>query len=119
MKPVIGVDEATDYSLIDYYFLASFRHYEYSTITLCGDIMQGLNDNGISSWEELKGFVLPGLEVFELRVSHRQTPILLELSKRLYKDDQGKEAPYHTNQKKSESEAAPLCFTLHLSATRR
>lgn len=110
VKPVIGVDEATDYSLIDYYFIASFRHYEYSTITLCGDIMQGLNDNGITSWEELKGFVLPGLEVFELRVSYRQTPTLLELSKRLYKDDQGKEAPYHTNQKSSESEAVPLCF---------
>lgn len=50
------------------------------------------------------------MEVFELRVSYRQTPTLLELSKRLYKDDQGKEAPYHTNQKTSESEAVPLCF---------
>jgi hypothetical protein len=43
-KPVIGVDEATDYSMIDYYFITSFKHFEYSTITLCGDIMQGLNE---------------------------------------------------------------------------
>jgi hypothetical protein len=54
VKYVIGIDEATDYSLIDYYFMSSFCHYEFSSLTLCGDIMQGLNDNGIESWEMLK-----------------------------------------------------------------
>jgi hypothetical protein len=47
VRPVIGIDEATDYSLLDYYLMMSFRHYEFSSITLCGDIMQGLNSNGI------------------------------------------------------------------------
>ena len=110
MKPVIGVDEATDYSIVDYYFMASFRHYDYNSMTLCGDIMQGLNDNGIASWDELRQMVLPNLLVYELDVSHRQTPTLLEMSRKLYKADLGKDAPYHTNYEKSDSEAAPLCY---------
>lgn len=72
VKPVIVVDEATDYSLIDYYFMASFRHYEFNTMTLCGDIMQGLNNYGIESWEQLKKYILPNLKIFEFKVSYRQ-----------------------------------------------
>lgn len=109
-KPVIMVDEATDYSILDYYFMASFRYYEYSSLTLCGDIMQGLNANGIESWDDLKKSVLPDLKVFELKVSYRQTPTLLQMSKRLYKNDQGKDAPYDTNMEKSDAEVPPICF---------
>ena len=110
VKPVIVVDEATDYSLIDYYFMASFRHYEFNTITLCGDIMQGLNNYGIDSWEQLKKSVLPNLKIFELKVSYRQTPTLLDLSKRLYLDDQGVEAPYHSLMEMSKDEPQPICY---------
>lgn len=110
VKYVIGVDEATDYSLIDYYFMASFCHYEYSSLTLCGDIMQGLNDNGISSWDDLKNNFLPNLEVFELKTSYRQLPTLLDMSKKMYLADRGKEAPYTTNKERSATEPAPLCF---------
>ena len=100
VKPVIGIDEATDYSVIDYYFMASFRHYEYSTITLCGDIMQGLNDNGIKDWNQLKDFVLPNLMVCELKTSYRQLPSLLDMSKQMYFDDRKVEAPYETKKKR-------------------
>ncbi len=110
VRPVIGIDEATDYSIIDYYFMASFRHYEFSSITLCGDIMQGLNDNGIKSWNQLKEFILPNLEVFELKTSYRQLPSLLDMSKQMYKDDRGVDAPYTTKKERSKSEPAPICF---------
>ena len=110
VRPVIGIDEATDYSIIDYYFMTSFRHYEFSSITLCGDIMQGLNDNGIKSWDQLKEFILPNLEVFELKTSYRQLPSLLDMSKKMYKDERGVEAPYSTKKERSKSEPAPICF---------
>lgn len=110
VKPVIGIDEATDYSVIDYYFMASFRHYEYSSLTLCGDIMQGLNDNGIKSWEQLRKSILPNLEIVELKTSYRQLPTLLDMSKQMYIDDQGIEAPYHTTKKRSDDEPAPICI---------
>lgn len=109
VKYVIGVDEATDYSLIDYYLIASFRHYEFASITLCGDIMQGLNENGVTDWNDLKG-ILPGLQVYELRTSYRQLPTLVDLSKRLYQDELGVEAPYSTEKEKSPHEQPPLCF---------
>ena len=108
-KPVIGVDEATDYSLIDYYFITSFKHFEYSTITLCGDIMQGLNENGIKEWSDLK-WLMPNLEVCELKTSYRQLPTLLEMSKHIYIDDRGTTAPYNSNLTKQDNEPVPLCY---------
>ena len=110
VKHVIGVDEATDYSLIDYYFMCSFCHYEFSSITLCGDIMQGLNENGIESWDSLRKTILPNLEIFELQTSYRQLPSLLDMSKKLYLADRGVEAPYTTKKERSDNEPAPLCF---------
>ena len=110
VKPVIGIDEATDYSIIDYYFMASFCHYEYSTLTLCGDIMQGLNDNGIKNWNQLKKSILPKLEIYELKTSYRQLPSLLDMSKQMYYDDLKVEAPYTTTKERSDNEPAPLCF---------
>ncbi len=108
-KPVIGIDEATDYSYIDYYFMTSFRHYEYSSITLCGDLMQGLNSNGVKDWKDLER-LLPKLKVYELKESYRQVPTLLDMSKKLYKDERGKDAPYSTTKERSDSEPAPLCY---------
>ena len=47
-KAVIGVDEATDYSLIDYYAINSLRHHVVSAVTLSGDMMQSMNARGQS-----------------------------------------------------------------------
>lgn len=109
VKPVIGVDEATDYTYLDYYFMVSFRHYEFSSITLCGDLMQGLNNNGVKEWKDLER-LLPKLTIYELRESYRQVPTLLDMSKQLYKDDRGVDAPYSTSKERSDSEPVPLCY---------
>lgn len=93
-KHVIGVDEASDYSELDYWCLKSFRDPEYYAITLCGDVMQGLSSNGIKSWDQLRDWVFPELDVFTLKISYRQWPALLEVAQRMYKDDLGFEAPY-------------------------
>jgi len=109
VRPVIGIDEATDYSLLDYYFMVSFRHYEFSSITLCGDIMQGLNTKGVEKWESLqKTFILPSLDVKKLNISYRQLPTLVDVSKEMYKDDQGSYPSYNSEREKSTDEPAPL-----------
>lgn len=108
VRNVIGVDEATDYSLLDYYFMVSFRHYEFSSITLCGDLMQGLNSNGITDWEELQEFNLPNLEVKTLDVSYRQLPTLLDVARELYHDELGVYPTYQSKIKKHPSEPKPL-----------
>ena len=108
VRPVIGVDEATDFSILDYYLMVSFRHYDFSSITLCGDIMQGLNNNGINSWDELKKFVLPSLDIKHLSISYRQLPTLLDVSKEMYKDDQGEYPSYTSKMGKSDDEPLPI-----------
>lgn len=109
-KHVIGIDEATDYTLLDYYMMYSFRHYEYASVTLCGDIMQGLNRYGITDWQELKQFIMPNLEVDSLNISYRQLPTLLNMAREMYKDDQGCYPEYHTKNLPSESEPSAIAF---------
>lgn len=108
VKPVIGIDEATDYTLLEYYFMVSFRHYDFSSITLCGDIMQGLNNNGIQHWKDLQKHILPKLEVKTLDVSYRQLPTLLDMAREMYKDDQKIYPSYHSDKEKSSDEPKPL-----------
>lgn len=110
-KYVIGVDEATDFSWLDYYLITSLRHYEFSSITLCGDSMQGLNADGITDWIILKDKnLLPNLEVVELLVSYRQSPVLVEMARRMFEDERGYKAPYSTLKLKLDSDAKPLAF---------
>lgn len=108
VRNVIGIDEATDYSLLDYYFMVSFRHYEFSSITLCGDLMQGLNSNGITDWDEIKKFNLPNLDVKSLNISYRQLPTLLDMARELYYDDLGYYPSYKSEMERVESEPPPL-----------
>lgn len=111
VRNVIGVDEATDYTLLDYYFMVSFRHYEFSSITLCGDMMQGLNGNGITSWQELRDFKyskLSKLEVKTLNISYRQLPTLLDMARELYHDELGVYPTYRSEMEREATEPKPL-----------
>ena len=108
-KPVIGIDEATDYTVMDYYFMYSFRNYDYSSVTLCGDIMQGLHQYGIRDWSELKD-VIPNLEIRSLLVSYRQTPTLVEMAKKIYFAERGELPSYNSRESISEEEPKPLAF---------
>lgn len=108
-KPVIGVDEATDYSILDYYLMYSFRHYRFHSVTLCGDIMQGITDNGISDWKDLSKWAVPELCTYELKVSYRQTPTLLNLAREMYRDEIGHYPAYHSDKEMDkENEPTPI-----------
>jgi superfamily I DNA/RNA helicase len=51
---------------------------------------------------------LPNLEVKSLNISYRQLPSLVEMSKEMYKDDQGQYPSYNSEHKKSDDEPKPL-----------
>ena len=108
-KPVIGIDEATDYTVMDYYFMYSFRNYEYSSVTLCGDIMQGLHKYGIRDWSEIKS-VIPDLEIRSLKISYRQIPTLVEMAKKIYFSERGEMPPYNSRDVVMEGDFKPLAF---------
>ena len=109
VKPVIGVDEATDYSILDYYLINSFRHFQFNSVTLSGDIMQGITEHGIKDWNELSNWLLPDLTKFELKVSYRQTPTLVNLAREMYKDEEGRYPSYNSDKEMDEdNEPAPI-----------
>lgn len=94
-RPVIGVDEATDYSLIEYYGIKSFGHYEVCSYTFCGDTMQLMKEDGITDWKQLQHPLLfEKLEVKELVMSYRQSEELLRLADMIYLEETGKHSPY-------------------------
>lgn len=110
-KCVIGVDEATDYSLLDYYAINSLRNAKVSSITLSGDMMQSLNENGIKEWKELKDdIVFPNIDIMPLSVSYRQGPKLIKLAQYLYNKVTGKRASYKCYLKGEKKTPDPLWF---------
>ena len=103
-RPVIGVDEATDYSILDYYAIKSFGHYLVSGFTLCGDTMQLMKEDGITDWEILRHPLLFGdLSIKSLNISYRQTKELMDLAGRIYYEETGKESPYVCFQKEAKT----------------
>ena len=107
-RPVIGIDEATDYSIIDFYGIKSFGHYEVCSYTLSGDIMQLMKDDGIADWSILRHPLLfEELEIHNLLMSYRQSAELLSLAAKIYKVEMGEESPYKCFLKE-ESTPSPL-----------
>lgn len=94
-RPVIGVDEATDYSIIDFYGIKSFGHYAVRSYTLCGDTMQLMKEDGITDWNVLKHPLLfEQMDIQNLNISYRQSEELLELADKIYQEERGVKSPY-------------------------
>lgn len=92
-KTLIGIDEATDFNLYEYYALRSFAHERVCSFLLSGDIMQGMNRYGIANWGVLgdKNIFGNKMIVYTLEKSYRQSPALLKLSQYLYQSSTGGE----------------------------
>lgn len=106
-KPVIGIDEASDFSIIDLWAIHSFGHPELSSVTLSGDIMQRMTVDGLSTWDDFSK-VVPSTEQKDLQVSYRQSPTLLSLAQTIYEKSTGIKATYRSYIEKDEAEPKPL-----------
>lgn len=107
-RPIIGIDEVTDFSICDIYAMQSLLTRDFNSLTLCGDMMQRMTSYGIKSWEELNGVVANPL-VVEMRTSYRQSKKLLEVARQLYKDTLG-DTPNYKAFMKSNKVPDPLVF---------
>lgn len=107
-RPIIGVDEATDFSKYDIYAMQSFLTMDYNSMTLCGDVMQRLTQAGLTSWDEINDVVENPL-VQSMRTSYRQSSALLDVAKNLYIDTIG-EDPGYKSFMKSKKVPLPLEF---------
>lgn len=109
-RPIIGIDEATDFSNVDIYAMMTLSRTELSSVTLCGDVMQRLTDSGLNNWEELN-VIIPKDKIVKakLKTSYRQSTKLLDVAKAMYHDTIGEE-PNYVAYMKSKKVPAPLMF---------
>lgn len=107
-RPIIGIDEATDFSICEIYAMQSLLTREFNSLTLCGDMMQRLTTCGIKKWEELDGVVSNPLRV-DLKTSYRQSKNLLDVAKQIYTETLG-EVPSYKPFMKSSKVPAPLVY---------
>ena len=92
-RPIIGIDEITDFCECDIYAMESLLNNEYNSLTLSGDLMQRLTTSGITSWDNVKPLV-KNIKVVEMKTSYRQSTKLLKVAKDLYLDTIGQEPNY-------------------------
>lgn len=107
-RPIIGIDEVTDFSICDIYAMQSLLTRGFNSLTLCGDMMQQITRYGIESWDELEGVVINPVP-FETKTSYRQSKKLLEVARQLCIDTLG-ETPSYRAFMKSNKVPAPLVY---------
>lgn len=105
-RPIIGIDEATDFSICEIYAMQSLLTQGFNSLTLCGDLMQRMTPYGIKSWKELEGVIVNPV-VVEMKTSYRQSKKLLEVARQLYRDTLN-ETPNYRAFMKSNKVPAPL-----------
>jgi hypothetical protein len=117
MRPVIAVDEATDFSLVDLVCMSSFRHPAINSVTFCGDLIQRITSEGLRSWEELDSMLsrLEGrtgsiVPVLCMTTSYRQGNKILTLAKSIFRNIHNAEAPYSAYLEITDDEPNPLLF---------
>lgn len=109
IKPIIGIDEASDFSLIDHMAMQSLSHPVISSVTLAGDLMQRMTRTGVNSWQELVG-LWPNTTIKDLEVSYRQSPTLLKLASAIYRQSTGIAPAYRPFIEHDSNEPTPLLF---------
>ena len=107
-RPIIGVDEATDFCECDIYAMQSLLYNDYNSFTLCGDLMQRLTKQGIKTWKDITPF-LGEMIPLEMITSYRQSKALLSVAQSLYVDTIGDE-PGYVAYMKSTKVPEPLYF---------
>jgi len=113
-KTQITVDEASDFSAIQLGCMYLLAHPKYKSISFAGDLMQRVTDVGISNWDECE-FFSKQVSKKELEISYRQTPILLEIARKLYKNSIGQEPPFRSNYSSEFNNPKPLKFNTDIN----
>ena len=98
MRPVLAVDEASDYPPLQLYALTQLAHPRYNCITLCGDLMQRLEPVGLLSWEDYET-MFPATKRASLKLSYRQCSTLLRLAAKLYEGQLGQKPTYQVSKR--------------------
>jgi hypothetical protein len=107
-KPIIGIDEATDFSIIDLLSMHSLKNYDIHSVTLSGDILQNITDSGLKSWDDISNLSFLKTNKEDLNISYRQSHSLVELAKDMHHRITRQEANYKSYLEEDKDEPKPL-----------
>jgi len=93
MRLVVAVDEASDFSATELGCMALLAHPRFNSVTLSGDLMQRMTQHGIADWGELE-LLHTKPEIFDLKISYRQSPRLLRIAGELWQKTFGTPPPF-------------------------
>jgi uncharacterized ubiquitin-like protein YukD len=105
----IAVDETSDFSAIQLGCMYHLAHPKYKSVSFSGDLMQRVTGIGVSDWKECD-FFSNKIRKRELRISYRQTPTLLKIASKLYKNIIGQEPPFKSSYSDVSQDPKPLKF---------
>ena len=83
MRSNVCIDEVTDFSPLEIACMERFAHPKRGGVTICGDLMQRITQDGITCWEDLDYFS-SGYRGCELKIGYRQTARLFEIARQLH-----------------------------------
>ncbi len=112
-KPVIAIDQAHEFSLLELACMQELSDYKYNCVTLAGDLTQSIKKNGIKSWTEYANLTYENtVDIqYNLTKSYRQTGTLFKITNKLYsqinKAEKSNFEPYFPI---SEFDSKPLKF---------
>ena len=106
-RAVLAVDEASDFSMMELAALGSFSNPKYNSVTLSGDIMQRMTEQGVENWSSLHK-IFPNISINRLTVSYRQSPTLLKIASKLYENVTGVKPDFTSYLSESSGEPKPI-----------
>lgn len=109
MKGLVAIDEATDFTPVQIACMYHLSRPRLNSVIMAGDIMQQMNLNGISEWEDIQ-LLLPETQISGLFKSYRQTPRLLNLAIKLYENRYSATPGFYASEKDNENDPPPLVY---------
>ncbi len=107
IKILVCVDEAADFSPLEIACIERFARMGSGGVTICGDLMQRVTEQGLKEWSDLTDFS-QGYDGKELRISYRQTERLFAIAKDLYRHSRGIEPDFSSAFAKRVEDPPPL-----------
>jgi hypothetical protein len=108
-KSIIGIDEATDFSIIDILAMHSLKNNDIYSVTLSGDILQSVTNNGLKSWNDIPSGIIDTNKK-DLNISYRQSYTLVNLANDMNSYITKEAANYKSYLQKSEEEPKLLVY---------
>ena len=109
MRMFVCVDEAADFSPLEIACIERFAKLGAGGVTICGDLMQRVTEQGLKEWTDLADISEP-YEGRELRISYRQTERLFSIAKDLYRHSRGIEPDFKSAFPKRQEDPPPLLY---------